>query len=118
MNEGLARRVRTATALWAVMAFETHHGEEYTEDGVTYQHTNNSVSVLFWCLTEEHADKLIKDLRRGKGPESVGGWTKNTVWRKQEMLYPIPLDDDRAAELCEMFSVAWAERYIATKGVP
>lgn len=113
----ISRRVRAATTLWAVLGVErgTHTDEASQDpDGTWSQDTHHSetVSVVFWVMDRAKAVRIVDELRKGRGPLNCGGWTPHTTWRVQEMMYPIPMNDDEATQLCESLATAWADRYV------
>lgn len=104
------RAIAKATTLWAVVITCTQRKETWREgpDDVLHIATTTDVETIEWCLDEAHADRRVSELRK-KRPEYVA------KVRKFEMRYAQALAPGIAHELCELMSVAWAERADKTK---
>ena len=94
------RAAHRATTLWAVIVIRSVWRERYRQDGERHRVQVTDVDQVEWCLDEAHADRRVAELRK----------ERDIAVRKMEMPFARHLEAGMAHELCELMSVAWAER--------
>lgn len=110
----LDRAVMKATTLWAVAIIRTSREERWREEPGEGESVLNiaiteTVDEIAWFLDEAQAERRIAELRKA-GPKYAG------KVRKFEIAFGQRLEAGKAHELCELMSVAWAERAVMTRG--